>query len=60
MISEVISGILTLFHNLQGFIRGRVGLLQTNFDDDITNATIGDILSQSTPELAMEKLSYDF
>ena len=55
MISEVISGIFTLFHNLQGCIRGRVGLVETNFDNDITNASIGDILSQSTPELTVEK-----
>ena len=60
MISEVISGIFTLFHNLQGCFWGVVGLVETNFDDDITAATIGDILSQSTPELTMEKLSYDF
>ena len=60
MISEVISGISMLFHNLQGCIRGMVGLVETNFDDDIIAATIGDILSQSTPELTMEKLSYDF
>ena len=41
-------------------IWGVVGLVETNFDDDITIATICDILSQSTPELTMEKLSYDF
>ena len=43
MISEVISGIFALFHNLQGCIRSRVGLVETNFDEEITNAAIGDI-----------------
>ena len=56
MISERIFGIFTLFHNLQGCIRGRVGLVETNFNDDNTAATIGAILSQSTPELTMEKI----
>ena len=60
MISEVISGIFTLFHNLWSHIRGKVGLVETNFDDAITAATIGDLLSQSTPELTLEKLGYDF
>ena len=60
MISEVISGIFWHFHNLQGCIWGVVRLVETNFDDDITAATIGDILSQSTAELTMEKLSCDF
>ena len=60
MISEVISGIFTIFHNLQGCIWVVVGLVETNFDDDIAVATIGDILSQSTPELTLEKLGYDF
>ena len=60
MISERISGIFTLFHNLQSHIMGEVELVETKFDDDITAATIGDTLSQSTPELTMEKLSYDF
>ena len=45
MISEVISGIFTLFHNLQSHIWGEVELLETNFDGGVTAATIAVIQS---------------